>query len=35
MAHPWIGKINRKIYEEKQFISPFPVNLNIMNFDQE
>jgi hypothetical protein len=35
MFHPWIGKINRKIYEDHEFESPYPVNINKINFDEE
>lgn len=35
MTHPWVGKINRKFFEEKIFKPPFPVNLDKLNFDPE
>jgi hypothetical protein len=35
MFHPWLGKINKKVYESREFVSPFPVDLNKINFDQE
>ena len=35
MTHPWIGKIDRKIYESKMVKAPFPVNLSRLNFDPD
>lgn len=35
MTHPWVGKVNRKMYEEKKFRAPFPVDLDKLNFDPE